>query len=107
MIAKKVSIDEITPDDIGMIDSPFQHITEWESKNIYLPKYKELIASEYQELPRGRVVYCDLTKKVTVYMDSSLFSLVNKKKVINYFDITNSNVEVIWKKDSHYKTYNY
>jgi hypothetical protein len=88
-----------------MIDSPFQHITEWESKNIYLPKFKELIASEYQELPRGRVIYSTKTKKMTVYMDRTLFSLENKKKLINHFNITSDNV--LWKKDSHYKTYDY
>ncbi len=103
MIAKKVAIDALNPDDIGMVDSPFQHITEWESKNIYLPKFKELIASEYQELPRGRVIYSNVTKKVTIYMDSSLFSLENKKEVINYFNIASSNV--VWKKDSHYKIF--
>jgi len=47
----------LAPDEIGMVDSPFQHIKEWENKHIYLPHFKELIASEYQELPRGRVVY--------------------------------------------------
>jgi len=88
-----------------MVDSPFLHITEWESKNIYLPKFKELIASEYQELPRGRVVYSNVKKESTVYMDSSLFVKENKEKLIDYFNITSGNV--VWKKDSHYKTYNY
>jgi len=88
-----------------MVDSPFQHITEWESKNIYLPKFKELIASEYQELPRGRVIYSTKTKKMTVYMDRTLFSLENKKKLINHFNITSDNV--LLKKGNHYKTYDY
>lgn len=95
----------MAPDDIGMVDSPFQHITEWENKHIYLPHFKELIASEYQELPRGRVVYSTLANTITIYMDSSLFANVYKEQLKSYFDFTDC--KIIWKKDSHYKFYSH
>jgi hypothetical protein len=88
-----------------MVDSPFQHITEWESKHIYLPSFKELIASEYQELPRGRVVCSTLSNKITIYMDSSLFANEYKEQLKSYFNLTDC--KIIWKKDSHYEVYSH
>jgi hypothetical protein len=86
-----------------MVDSPFQHITEWEDKQIYSPNFKELIGSEYQELPRGRVVYSPLINRMTIYMDSSLFDNAYKAQLKSYFNLVNC--KITWKKDSHYKVY--
>ena len=105
LIAKKIDIKELETDEIGIVDSPFQHITEWESKNIYLPSYKELIASEYQEFPRGRVVYATLSKTFICYMDNSLFTASHKQQLIKFFGLLDCNI--VWKKDAHYKIYSY
>jgi hypothetical protein len=88
-----------------MVDSPFQHITEWENRCIYLPDFKELASTEYQEFPRGRIVYSNVTKKTMIYMDSSLFVKKHKKLIINYFDLVDC--PVVWKADSHYKVFSY
>jgi hypothetical protein len=105
LIAKKIAVKELTPDDIGMVDSPFEHINEWESRRIYLPDFKELASTEYQEFPRGRVVYSNVTRKATIYMDSSLFVKKYKRLLINYFDL--ADCSVTWKKDSHYQVFSY
>jgi hypothetical protein len=105
LIARKIGVNELTPDDIGMFDSPFQHITEWEERCIYLPDFKELTSTEYQTFPRGRIVYSNVTKKITIYMDSSLFVKNCKTLLINYFDL--ADCPVVWKKDSHYQVFSY
>jgi hypothetical protein len=53
LIYKKQLLSETHEDTIGMHDSPFQHILEWEDNQIYLSKHSELLGTEYQELPRG------------------------------------------------------
>jgi hypothetical protein len=88
-----------------MVDSPFQHITEWESRCIYLPDFKELASTEYQELPRGRIVYSTATKMATIYMDSSLFREKYKEQLVRYFHL--AECPIIWKKDSHYKVFSF
>ncbi len=88
-----------------MVDSPFEHITEWEKHCIYLPDFKELTSSEYQEYPRGRIVYSTVTQKAMIYMDSSLFVKKYKRLLINYFDL--ADCSVTWKKDSHYQVFSY
>lgn len=105
LIARKIAVNELKPDEIGMVDSPFEHITEWEVRSIYLPDFKELVSTEYQQLPRGRVIYSNQTKKATVYMDGSLFTEKYKAQLINYFKLTTC--PVIWRKDSHYKVFKY
>jgi hypothetical protein len=88
-----------------MVDSPFEHITEWENHCIYLPDFKELTLSEYQEFPRGRAVYSNVTKKTTIYMDSSLFVKKYKTLLVEYFDL--ADCPVVWKKDSHYQVFSF
>jgi hypothetical protein len=88
-----------------MVDSPFEHINEWESRHIYLPDFKELASTEYQEFPRGRVVYSAVTQKATIYMDSSLFVKKHKTVITNYFGLINC--AVVWKRDSHYQVFSY
>ena len=88
---------------MGLIDSPFQHITEWESHQLYLPEYKELRTSEYQEYPRGRVVFSQQSRRAIIYMDKSLFSAENKQKIKAYFEITDC--RVLWKADPHYRVF--
>ncbi|NVK24447.1 MAG: hypothetical protein HWE10_05935 [Gammaproteobacteria bacterium] len=78
VISKVVSVEKLMPDSLGVIDSPYLHITEWESNLNYLPQFPGLYGSEYQELPRGRVLF-DLNAQVfKVIMDESIF---NKRKI--------------------------
>ncbi|MFT4805761.1 MAG: hypothetical protein ACI9YE_002987 [Psychroserpens sp.] len=88
-----------------MLDSPFEHISEWENKCIYLPDFKELASTEYQEFPRGRIVYSTVMQKATIYMDSSLFVKKHKTALIDYFGLVDC--PVVWKKDSHYQVFSY
>ena len=88
---------------MGLFDSPVQHVTEWEQRHVYLPRFRELIGSEYQEFPRGRVVYSKALNKAIVYMDKSLFSKSNKDKIKANFRLTEC--RIAWKADPHYRVF--
>lgn len=86
-------------DSIGLIDSPYTHIEYW--KNVQ-SEYPELRAYEYEQIPRGRVIY-DMNKgKVIVYMDKTLFTSRTASKIYDFFDIDSESA--IPRKDPHYRT---
>ena len=86
-------------DSIGLIDSPYTHIEYW--KNVQ-SEYPELKAYEYEQIPRGRVIY-DMNKdKVIVYMDKTLFPSRTASKIYDFFDIDSESA--IPRKDPHYRT---
>lgn len=103
LIAKSADVAELQVDSVGLIDSPFQHITEWETYQLYLPKFQELSASEYQEYPRGRVVFSETKNRATVYMDRSLFCDAYKQQLKTHFELTNC--RITWKADPHYRVF--
>lgn len=103
IICKKLLLSESTKDSLGINDSPFQHIQEWEVKHIFLPKYPELIESEYQEFPRGRVVYLSKKNLFVIYADKRCLNKKIKQQLIDSFNLLSSNT--IFKTDPHYKTF--
>ena len=105
IICKKLLLSESKKDALGIHDSPFQHVHEWESKNIFLPKHPELFGTEYQELPRGRVVFLSNKNLVVIYTDKACLSKEVKKQLIDSFCLPSSNT--IFKSDPHYKTFKY
>jgi len=105
LICKKLPLTESHEDMLGLYDSPFQHIQEWESKNIYLANHPELIGTEYQEIPRGRVVYSNAKKTFTVYADKVCLNKKAKYLIINNFELPSENT--LFKSDPHYQTFKY
>jgi hypothetical protein len=105
VICKKLLLADSKKDSLGIFDCPFQHIQEWEDKHIFLPKYPELFGSEYQELPRGRVVYLSKKNLFVVYADKTCLNKKTKQQLIDSFDLPTSNI--IFKSDPHYKVYKY
>ncbi len=58
---------------------------------------------EYQDIPRGRVVWFKKKKTAVVYMDKKLLrSTAMKKKVTAFFKLNPDSVE--WESDPHYTT---
>ena len=103
MIYKSVLVETLKPDSLGLIDSPYLHITEWELNQIYLPKFPELCGTEYQELPRGRVIFDQNSQVFKVILDKDIFT---KRKVViiqSCFGLNHSRVE--YHADPHYKTF--
>lgn len=86
----------------GMIDSPDSHIDLWENDSSFIVPFPELKGSEYQEVPRGRVIYSTKSNKAVVYMDKLLHSKGTKQIVSDFFQL--KDVDVVWKTDPHYTT---
>ena len=105
IICKKLLLSESQKDTLGIHDSPYQHVQEWEGKNVFLPEHPELFGTEYQELPRGRVVYLSHKKLFAVYADKSCLNKETKEQLIDIFFLPSSNT--IFKRDPHYKTFKY
>ena len=105
LISKKLLILDSSSDSLGIHDSPFQHIHEWENKHIFMPKHPELLGTEYQELPRGRIVYLNHKKLFVIYTDKACLNKEAKKQLIDSFCLPSSNT--IFKSDPHYKTFKF
>lgn len=86
-------------DSIGLIDSPYTHIEYW--KNVQ-SEYPELRHYEYEQIPRGRVIFDANKEKAIVYMDKKLFNKVIATKIYDFFDIDSESA--IPRKDPHYRT---
>ncbi len=85
----------------GLIDSNFDHVNVWETLELK-KQFPELKNMEYEQIPRGRILYSTKQNKHIIYMDKTLFQSPTKQKVTDFFNI-NLN-QVMWKKDPHYTT---
>lgn len=86
-------------DSLGLIDSVYTHVEYWE---VLKSQILQLQALEYEDIPRGRIIYNSLNNKTIVYMDAKLFKKSIAKQIAEFFRLDFN--EVIWKKDPHYKT---
>ena len=86
----------------GIIDSPDSHIDLWEFDASFVVPFPELKGSEYQDIPRGRVLYATKASKAIVYMDKVLHTQATRNLVADFFQLKNG--EIIWKIDDHYTT---
>ena len=105
LICKKMPLFESKKDVLGLHDTPFQHIEEWEEKKIYLANHPDLFGTEYQEIPRGRIVYSNVKKAFTVYADKVCLTKKNKTLIIKDFKIPSE--RALFKSDPHYQTFKY
>lgn len=87
----------------GLIDSDFSHYELWENGSSLLKKYPELIGTEYQVYPRGRVIYSLKDKKYLVYLDRTLMTDSIKKLIREFFSLEGKRVK--WLQDPHYVTF--
>ncbi len=84
----------------NIIDSPDSHIDIWENTPGFTHSFPELVGSEYQEIPRGRVLYSRQDNKSHIYMDKTLHIGKYKKLIIEYFELNIRNCR--WMTDPHY-----
>ena len=102
IIGKARKLDEGQENVPGLIDSPDSHIDLWEHNPSFIIPFPELKASEYQDVPRGRVIYSTKINKVIVYMDEVLHSEETQKTISDFFQLNDS--DIVWKTDIHYTT---
>lgn len=92
--------DTAQADSLGLIDSPFTHIDYWPTIQARLP---ELAATEYEHLPRGRVIYDKNRDKFVVYLDETLYFQQPARKICDFFQAGAEADKVMFKKDPHYQ----
>jgi hypothetical protein len=100
VIGRAIALDQ--GENLGdKIDSPDQHVTLWERLQ-ELSKLRKN-GTDYESVPRGRVVWFKQEQKAVVYMDKKLLKSTSaQKKVTTFFDLDPSAVQ--WKSDPHYTT---
>ena len=69
----------------GLLDTPDSHVGVWEGDSGFLATYPELRGTEYQTIPRGRVLYSQLEKRPIVSLDRVLFSPFVKHRIATFF----------------------
>ena len=57
LISKSILLPQASYSSVGIADCSFSHIDVWELEKVYLPEYPLLFDSEYQTLPRGRILF--------------------------------------------------
>lgn len=83
----------------GLIDSNFDHVNIWEMLELK-KQFLELQNMEYEQIPRGRILFSSKQNKHIIYMDKTLFESAIKKHIAHFFNF-NIN-QATWKKDLHY-----
>jgi len=86
-------------DSLGMIDSPYDHISYW---NKLRKEYPELQEIEYDEIPRGRIIFDINKQKSIIYLDKKLLKKECMYKICDFFN--SENESIILRLDSHYRT---
>lgn len=92
-------INQSNQDSLGLIDSAYTNVDYWKILRL---KISQLQTLEYEEAPRGRVIYNSLSHKSFVYMDARLFKKPIAIDIATFFELDFNSV--VWKKDPHYQT---
>lgn len=87
-------------DSLGMIDSPYNHVSYW---NELRDKFSELRDIEYDELPRGRVIFDKNKNILIIYLDKKLLIKSKVSKICDFFD-AEYDVNTVLRLDPHYRT---
>jgi len=98
LLATKCRVDEGEAAS-GTIDSRFAHIETWTTLQKCRPKLRIL---EYEDVPRGRVVFLQASKRFRVLMDRVLFSPKIKTAILKAFGLLKSRTSFVT--DQHYTT---
>jgi len=86
----------------GLIDSPDNHSDLWENNNSFHPPFPELIGLDYQEIPRGRVIYHKSDDYFVIYLDETLINKPSKYLIRDFFNL--QDLRCLWRTDLHYTT---
>ena len=104
VLAKAMPLNSAEPDSLSLYDSDFSHLVEWEEHRIYLPCFPELIAVEYQEVSRGRIIYSGNSKFFKIYADRKVVQSVELQTLVcDKFNLIPS--QCTWKLDKHYRIF--
>lgn len=88
----------------GLIDAHATHVKSWEENQSFSRIFPELIHYDYENIPRGRVLYQTRKGKFLVYLDRCLMTADRKVLIAEFFGFTVAQAD--WKTDLHYTTDN-
>lgn len=81
------------------IDSPKDHVSYWP---VLQRRYREICTMEYEEVPRGRVVWVKQPSRFCVYMDKRLHTPRVKRLILQAFELPGPKTRFLV--DPHYTT---
>lgn len=87
----------------GLWDSPDNHVDLWEASPNDIGVPVALRQTDYQSVPRGRVIYDERKRATLIYMDKSLFNDVSKQRIRAFFQLEGQ--KIIWRCDPHYRVF--
>ena len=93
---KTQNLQEIKPIN-GFIDSDLSHYEVWDEIKY---QNKDFYLYEYEQIPRGRIVYNTITQNFIIYCNKELLSSQAKSLILKAFEIKDKNY--IFKEDEHY-----
>ena len=101
LISKSILLSQASYSSVGIADCRFSHIDVWELEKVYLPEYPKLFDSEYQALPRGRIVFDKKNSTFSMFADRKIVrSKLHRQMVVNAFSLQAQ--KCIWRTDPHY-----
>lgn len=101
LISKSILLPQASYSSVGIADCSFSHIDVWELEKVYLPEYPKLFDSEYQALPRGRILFDKKNSTFSMFADRKIVrSKLHRRMVINTFSLQTQ--KCIWRTDPHY-----
>ena len=78
-------------DSLGMIDSIYNHVSYWDELQ---NEFSELREIEYEDIPRGRVIFDKNKNKLIIYLDKKLLIKSKVSKICDFL--------VVFKKLYHF-----
>ena len=94
---KSIELEKVKPID-GFIDSDFAHYEVW---NEIASQNRDFYLYEYEEIPRGRVVYDTINNRFIVYANEEIVNSDEEKGlIISAFGLENKMIS--FRYDEHY-----
>ena len=87
---------------IGLIDSPDQHSDIWENNKNFQSTFPALIGMDYQDIPRGRIIFHKNKDYYIIYLDQTLINKPTKQLIRDFFNLQDQ--RCLWQTDFHYTT---
>lgn len=87
-------------DSLGLLDCSAQHVSSWADAISAAGLSSVLSEIEYDDIPRGRILYDCRRGRHIAYSDSKALSQKARKQVLEWAGIAND--KLLWQHDQHY-----
>ncbi len=101
VLARPISIKDGEPQD-DFIDSPDSHVHVWDEPDGFMRDYPELAECNYEDIPRGRVLYESSEDRYVIYLDECLMNAKDQAALKQAFNLAKE--DCVFRSDPHYCT---